>query len=250
MPTLRDDAPPQPLITCEHATNRVPREYAPLFRANRSVLATHRAFDPGALALAEHIVHSLPDAAPLLRTTVSRLLVECNRSPHHPKVFSEFTRNLDKATKAHLLATFYHSHRDAVRAQVNRTIAARRPALHIGVHSFTPVLDGVPRTADIGLLYDPARPREIAFAARWMHALRTLDPSLRVRRNYPYRGASDGLTTSLRREFPPTAYLGIELEVNNALLTPPAPAPARRHVHRVITQSLHAALADPRPLGA
>jgi hypothetical protein len=35
-----------------------------------------------------------------------------------------------------------------------------------------------------------------------------------VRRNYPYRGWSDGLTTALRRRFAERAYVGIELEVN------------------------------------
>ena len=37
---------------------------------------------------------------------------------------------------------------------------------------------------------------------------------LRVRRNYPYRGDADGLTTTLRRRFPWQRYLGIEIEVN------------------------------------
>jgi hypothetical protein len=34
-----------------------------------------------------------------------------------------------------------------------------------------------------------------------------------LRRNYPYRGQSDGLTTALRRQFG-ARYLGIELEIN------------------------------------
>jgi hypothetical protein len=39
-------------------------------------------------------------------------------------------------------------------------------------------------------------------------------PDLRVRRNYPYAGKGDGLTRSLRRRFPPTRYVGIEIELN------------------------------------
>ena len=45
-----------------------------------------------------------------------------------------------------------------------------------------------------------------------------LDPDLRVRLNYPYRGDSDGLTTWLRRRHPAARYLGIELEINQALV--------------------------------
>ena len=37
---------------------------------------------------------------------------------------------------------------------------------------------------------------------------------MRVRRNYPYNGASDGLTTYLRGRFSGRLYSGIELEVN------------------------------------
>jgi hypothetical protein len=37
---------------------------------------------------------------------------------------------------------------------------------------------------------------------------------LRVRRNYPYQGRNDGLTLPLRRRFPPTSYVGVELEIN------------------------------------
>jgi hypothetical protein len=35
-----------------------------------------------------------------------------------------------------------------------------------------------------------------------------------VRRNYPYRGYADGLTTHLRRRYRGRAYIGIEIEVN------------------------------------
>ena len=49
---------------------------------------------------------------------------------------------------------------------------------------------------------------------RW----RKLAPEFRVRRNYPYAGKGDGLTSHLRRQFPPRAYVGIELEVNQAIV--------------------------------
>ena len=70
------------------------------------------------------------------------------------------------------------------------------------------------RTADVGLLYDPRRPGEVAFCNAWLAALKRSDPALRLRRNYPYLGKSDGVAQSLRRKHPPDAYVGIELEVN------------------------------------
>jgi len=75
------------------------------------------------------------------------------------------------------------------------------------------VLRGNSRRFDVGLLYGPKRPAERRFCSAWQRQLRDAAPSLRVRRNAPYRGSSDGLTTALRREFGPR-YLGIELEIN------------------------------------
>ena len=37
-------------------------------------------------------------------------------------------------------------------------------------------------------------------------------------RNYPYHGKNDGLTTAMRRCFAPSEYVGIEIELNQALV--------------------------------
>lgn len=240
MSTPRTDRPTRLLFTCEHATRHVPPAYSHLFRSHQRVLASHRGFDPGALALAERLVEAFPAASPLLATSVSRLLVECNRSEHHPRLFSEFTRHLDAAELTRLLAAYYHPHRAAVLDRLHRGLRSARCVLHIGVHTFTPILDGVVRTADVGILYNPARTAEADVAARWARAIRAIDPTCRVRRNYPYRGSSDGLTTSLRRQLPTDRYLGLELEVNNSLLT--RGAGERTRTHRLIAESLRAAL--------
>jgi hypothetical protein len=43
-------------------------------------------------------------------------------------------------------------------------------------------------------------------------------PELHVRRNYPYAGKEDGLTSCLRSRFPADVYLGIELEINQNIV--------------------------------
>ena len=91
--------------------------------------------------------------------------------------------------------------------------------IHVASHSFTPELDGAVRNADIGLLYDPARAGEVELCRRWQAQIRALEPSLKVRRNYPYTGKSDGFTAYLRRRFPAEAYIGIELEINQKHVT-------------------------------
>lgn len=204
------------LISCEHAVNTVPPELAPLFRGAETVLASHRGWDPGALTMARSWAEHWH--APLFAAEASRLVCDCNRSLGHPALWSEFTRALPSAEKNALLARWHHPHRDAVTAEVRRHIAAGHIVLHLAAHSFTPVLNDAVRVMDIGLLYDPGRPLERALAPLWQRDLTQIASSLRVRRNAPYRGVSDGLPTALRRLFPADRYGGFEIECNQALL--------------------------------
>ncbi|MCI0451212.1 MAG: N-formylglutamate amidohydrolase [Candidatus Latescibacteria bacterium] len=207
------------VISCEHAGNRVPPQYRALFRGHAKVLASHRGWDPGALDVARAIAFA--SHAPLLANTTTRLLIECNRSIGSPELLSEFTRDLDTADHMRLLIAHYLPHRRAVDTAIRRALRRHERVVHIGVHTFTPVLKGRKRTADIGLLYDPIRPIEVEIADALALRLRAVAPKLRVRRNYPYRGSSDGLTTTLRRRFPGSRYAGIEIEVNHGLLGKP-----------------------------
>ena len=86
--------------------------------------------------------------------------------------------------------------------------------LHFSVHSFTPVLNGEVRNADAGFLYDPKRKGEKEICLYLQKYLAEQVPGVRVRRNYPYLGISDGLTKQMRMRYPEKKYLGIEIEVN------------------------------------
>jgi predicted N-formylglutamate amidohydrolase len=208
------------VLSCEHGGYRIPAEYRTRFRGKTKVLRSHLGWDPGALELARAIASETD--APLLANTVSRLVVESNRSIGHPKLYSEFTRGLSRAERERALKMYYHPHRGAIEAVVRSALRTHTRVVHVGVHTFTPVLNGRKRTADIGLLYDPSRKEEETFVELWMHALHWEAPQLRIKKNYPYRGWTDGLTTSLREEFGARRYVGIELEVNQALALGPA----------------------------
>lgn len=200
------------LITCEHGGRRVPPRYRALFAEHGALLQTHRGWDFGALQLAREMASAF--SAPLHASTTTRLLIDLNRSIGHRQLYSEATRSLGAAERADIAARYHHPHRNRVTAEVELTTGQGRRLVHIASHSFTPVLDGVVRNADVGLLYDPARPGEVLLAARWRQAIARRCPGLRVRRNYPYAGRGDGLTALLRGFHPPEAYVGIELEVN------------------------------------
>jgi predicted N-formylglutamate amidohydrolase len=228
------------VITCEHGGNRIPEPYRDLFHAHQGLLDSHRGFDPGALIMARALATAL--AAPLVASTVSRLLVDLNRSVGHPRLHSKATRKASAEVRQRILKHYYQPYRAQVERLVRQAIADYGMAIHFSSHSFTPELDGKVREADIGLLYDPARPGEADLCERWKAALKNCAPDLAVRRNYPYAGKDDGLTAWFRQCFPADAYVGIELEVNQKHAIR-----AGRHwtaLRKVIVESLYRVLAS------
>lgn len=226
------------LVTCEHGGNEIPLEYRDLFAGQEEILASHRGHDPGALEVARELASTI--SSEFVFSTTSRLVVDLNRSFGHPRLFSEFTRPLPVSERKRLVAEHHRPYRDQVETLVAAAVACGDRVVHLSSHSFVPVLDGIVRTADIGLLYDPSRPDEARLCAVWRQILSTQAPDLRVRRNYPYRGYGDGLTTTLRRRVPPASYLGIELEVNHATFL--AGGPAWHRLRTLLIQSFQTAL--------
>lgn len=200
------------IISCEHGGNHVPPEYQKMFRGKQSILQSHRGMDPGALALAQGLAARLN--APLFSSTTTRLLVDLNRSLHHPRLFSEFTRHCDAETKSKILENYYYPYRIILETAIRKIAAGGRTALHLSIHSFTPGLGKELRRADVGLLYDPRRPRERDLCRNLQIVLGVTAGGLVVRRNYPYRGTADGCTTYLRKKYGGGKYLGIEIEIN------------------------------------
>lgn len=200
------------LLTCEHGGNKIPVKYTSLFKEGKAELNSHRGYDPGALDLFYQL-EDLADYSYFANT--SRLLVELNRSPGHPKLFSEFSRSLSVKEKQHILEIYYFPYRNKIEQLINSEISGGEKLLHISVHTFTPTLNGKVRNADVGLLFDPAKALEKDFVRIWKFNLNKIAPFLKLRFNYPYLGRADGFTTYLRKKNPKN-YMGIELEVNQS----------------------------------
>jgi predicted N-formylglutamate amidohydrolase len=187
-------------------------------------LQSHIGWDSGALDLARRLAQGL--AVPLHRTRWSRLVADCNRSNDHPKVIA--TRSdgvdvpgnwqLDAKSRDHRLRAFWTPYRHQVE-QHARQIAETAICLHLSIHSFTPTLRGRRRKWDLGLLFDPARRREREVVTAMQTELRRAGYS--TRKNFPYFGHTDGMTTQLRGLLSPGRYLGIEVELNQRLLQDP-----------------------------
>lgn len=203
------------ILSCEHGGNEIPRPYQYLFNEAGEVLKTHRGYDLGALDLFEH-VKGLSDFSQAC--TISRLLIETNRSLHHSQLFSKYTRQLHLTEKKNIIEKFYLPYRTKIERPILQYISAGDEVIHISVHSFTPVLNDKVRTADIGILYDPSRTEEKDFANDLRKKILEQQPEIRVRSNYPYLGTADGFTSWLRKKFPQN-YAGIELEINQKFST-------------------------------
>ena len=220
---MKQDAREILILTCEHASNKLPAAFKKAVPAK--VLETHRAYDIGACAVFRKLVKF---AKPEFHCEgkFSRLFVDLNRTITNKSAFSDYykqfeTRNRNAAEKAKEQATKYWTeYRENIEKFVSKNIGSLRQAqrpeaaiVHLGIHSFTPVLNGKIRNTDIGILYDPSRPAECALAQVIKGEIKRLYPQMKVRFNYPYKGTSDGLTTTLRKNFGPQ-YAGLEIEIN------------------------------------
>ena len=203
------------ILSCEHASNKLPAAFKKAVPAE--VLKTHRAYDIGAVQVFRKLVKF---AKPEFYSEgkFSRLFVDLNRTITNKSAFSDYLRDNAKA-KAQATA-YWTEYRSAIEkfvasslSQPKRTAKAAPSVVHLGIHSFTPELNGKVRNTDIGILYDPSRPQERAYANVIKAEIKRLYPTMKVRFNYPYKGTTDGLTTTLRKKFGPR-YVGIEIEIN------------------------------------
>ncbi len=207
------------VLTCEHASCRVPPEYHNL-GLSEAGLRQHIGWDIGARAVLEALVQRLD--APAVCSGYSRLLIDCNREPHaHDLIVSHSdgtpipgNHHLSAAERHKRITRFYQPYHDAIGVTLRRLLAGRtavRPSL-LSLHSFTPALRGqAERAFDIGILFD--RYQDLAAdLGQWLS--RT---GYRVRYNEPYSGY-EGLIFSVRSHARRHRLVYLELEMNNSLL--------------------------------
>ena len=204
------------IVSCEHAVDTVPEIYQQYFASYSALLQTHRGIDFGALTIAKHLQSIF--GCDFIQAQATRLLIDCNRSLRHPRCFSEISTKFSKEQKRQLIEQFYLPFRHSVEQLIGQHIAEGRQVLHLSIHSFTPMWMDIVRNADIGLLYDPRRDSERNLARQWQQQLKLYSNTFRIRLNYPYRGVSDGFTSTLREQFADKDYAGLEVESNQTLI--------------------------------
>lgn len=207
------------LLTCEHASNRLPMRDRLTFE-ERSVLSTHWGWDIGAWALTREISRLAGYGA--IGGRWSRLLIDLNRRVDDPTLIRDeaegvrlsWNRRVTPAEKERRMLA-YHTpyHVEIDRSLLRRLVRGTRPVL-VAVHSFTPVMHHRPRNFDIGVLYD----EHVHLARRLGRALR--DAGFRVRYNEPYSGIA-GMMYAADRHGSHHDLPCLEIEVNQTLLDRP-----------------------------
>ncbi|MFV0491972.1 MAG: N-formylglutamate amidohydrolase [Pseudorhodobacter sp.] len=180
------------LVTCDHATNRVPPGVAggDLGIAAED-MARHIAFDPGAAGVARALAEALD--GPAILSDFSRLVIDPNRGEDDPTLLMKLydgtiipgNRKADRAEMQRRLTMLYRPYHAAY-----EELAARRPdRVIVAVHSFTPCLRGrPPRPWQVGILYSHRDDR----LSRALLARLEREPDLCVGDNEPYSGHLPG----------------------------------------------------------
>lgn len=187
------------VLACDHASNRIPAEYGSLGLSPAEQLM-HIAWDPGALEVALRLSAALD--APLVASTVSRLVIDCNRhhaAPDLIPVLSERTeiagnRDIPEHERQRRIASYHVPFHAALEQVLEARKAAGRRSMLATVHSFTPVYKDVARPWPIGLIHGA----DLKLTERLRDALVAEAPGLNVGWNQPY-SARNGVTYTLEQ---------------------------------------------------
>jgi predicted N-formylglutamate amidohydrolase len=195
------------LIVCDHASNIVPADVD--LGIPTELLCSHIAYDIGVAGVARHLA-TLSDSTAFLATN-SRLVVDLNRDPDDDGAVAIVSDGIPipgnvvhPLQRQQRLDRFFHPYHDKLEA----LIRARRPALILSIHSFTPFLKAKPyevRPWEIGILYNE---NDVAskLALEWLKA-----EKLTVGDQLPYSGKILNASMNRHAEANAIAYVGIEL---------------------------------------
>lgn len=206
------------LIVCEHASRHILSSFDGL-GLDAAALASHIAWDPGALAVAQTMSARLD--ATLVAQRFSRLLYDCNRPPESPSAVPMVSEIYDIPGNTGLSAIdrqarvdrFYVPFRDTLAACIERRMNVGRPPVLVTVHSFTPVYRGIRREVELGILHGT----DSRLADALLETAR-IGSGLKIRRNEPY-GPADGVIHTLDEHAVSRGLLNVMLEIRNDLIT-------------------------------
>lgn len=211
------------LVTCDHATNRVPDWVGGgTLGLPAADMDRHIAWDVGAAGVARELALQLD--SPCILSNFSRLVIDPNRGADDPTLVMRLydgtiipgNRHIGVAEIEARMARLYRPYHDALA----RLAARQADTVIVAVHSFTPCLRGrVPRPWHVGVLHSHLDDR----LSRALLARLAGEGDLCVGDNEPYAGHLPGDAIDRHALIPGRHNTLIEVR-NDLIATPDAQA--------------------------
>lgn len=207
------------VIVVDHASNAIPPAWGDL-GLDEAARTAHIAWDPGALGVAREMSRLLD--APLIRGTVSRLVLDLNRPLGSATLIPEVSettvipgnQNIGEDERKRRIAAVYQPYHAALDGLIDRHVArcAARggaPVAVCAIHTFTPVFRGVARPLKVGILFD----RDTRLGAGMLAHLQR-QPGIAAEANQPYSPA-DEVYWTLDRHAVSRGLMNVMIEIRN-----------------------------------
>lgn len=206
------------LVTCDHASNRVPPSvHGGTLGLEDADMSRHIAYDVGAAGVAMALSDALNCTAVL--SNFSRLVIDPNRGLDDPTLLMKIydgsvipgNASADTLERNRRVAAFYQPYHDAI---ARAALVSNNPAI-VSVHSFTPQLQGrAARPWHVGILHAD----DGGFSSHLIDVLRQ-EPDLCVGNNEPYAGHLPG--DSIDRHALQKGRLNTLIELRSDLIETP-----------------------------
>jgi predicted N-formylglutamate amidohydrolase len=205
------------LLIGDHAGAAIPRALGDLGLTPKD-RARHIAIDIGVWGLGHALARVLD--APFAHQAYSRLVVDCNRDPARADAMPEVSdgtaipgnATLDETARCVRVAAIHRPYHAAIAATLDARAGAGPETVLLSLHSFTPVMDGIARPWDVGILHGGGRDD----FARALHATLAEEACLVVGDNVPYAMDATDYTVPLHAFARGLRYA--EIEVRQDLL--------------------------------
>lgn len=183
---VNESGPAPMVIICDHASNRVPAGYGDL-GLPPAAFERHIAWDIGAAAISEILAQRFN--APAVLSTVTRLLIDCNRrfeDPNLTPAVSDGTeipanRGLTHAEREVRWRLYHQPYHGVIAQTIDRKLAIGHRPVVLSIHSMTASMHGTARPWQIAVCSDTDR----RLSAPMLDALRACD-GIVVGDNEPY----------------------------------------------------------------
>lgn len=234
-----EDRPGRWLVTCDHASNRVPDW---LNGGDLGIpaedMARHIAWDVGAAGVARALGHLLD--SPVILSDFSRLVIDPNRGEDDPTLVMQLYDGTIIPANRHITPAGVEARLDRLyrpyHAAYARLAALRTDRVIAAVHSFTPCLKGrPPRPWHVGVLYSHLDER----LSKPLIARLQREDGLSIGDNEPYSGHLPG--DAVDRHALRLGRLNTLIELRNDLIGAEA---KQAHWAARLAPILAAALAD------